>query len=314
MNLNELIKQKAFQLGFDLVGVTDASPISDQHVRLMQKWLKAGCASQMNYLHKNLEKRFNPARLLKNAKSVICVAVNYNQPKNIPSSTNQIGRVAAYAQYEDYHLFIRKQLDKLVEFITEQVDGNAGFKICAGSVPVAEKALAQRAGLGFIGKNHLLINPHFGCKLLLGEIITSLKLQTDKPINGNCADCGKCITACPTAALAANGLLDARKCITYLTIEYKAKISRDLAEKMGNRIFGCDECILACPYQKAAPPGENKFWRFFPERAEMKLKDILKLNQQQFDSRFADSPIKRCRLEKLKSNAEICLNNLRTCK
>jgi epoxyqueuosine reductase len=310
MYVNERIKQKAFQLGFDLVGVTDASPINDRYVRFMQKWLKADCAGQMDYLHKNFEKRINPAQLLKNAKSVICVAVNYNQPRNIAGSTGQIGRVAAYAQYEDYHLFIKKQLDKLVEFITEHVDGNAGFKICVDSAPVAEKALAQRAGLGFIGKNHLLVNPHFGCKLLLGEIITSLKLQTDKPINGNCADCGKCIIACPTAALAANGLLDARKCISYLTIEYKAQISRDLAEKMGNHLFGCDECILACPYQKTTPTGENKLWRFFPKRAEMKLKDILKLNQQQFDSRFADSPIKRCGLEKLKSNAEICLNNL----
>jgi epoxyqueuosine reductase len=314
MNLNEQIKQKAFQLGFDLVGVTDAAPIDAECIKHIRKWLKAGCAGQMKYLHKNLEKRFKPSRLLKGAKSVICVAVNYNQPKNIPSSTNQIGRVAAYAQYEDYHLFIKKQLYKLVEFITEHVDGNAGFKICAGSAPVAEKAFAKRAGLGFIGKNHLLINPCFGCKLLLGEIITSLKLQTDKPINGNCADCGKCITACPTAALAPDGLFDARKCISYLTIEYKAKITRDLAEKIGNRLFGCDECIFACPYQKTAPIGENKFWRFFPERAEMKLKDILKLNQQQFETRFADSPIKRCGLEKLKSNAEICLNNVRTCK
>jgi epoxyqueuosine reductase len=314
MNLNEQIKQKAFQLGFDLVGVTDAAPIDAECIKYIRKWLKAGCAGRMNYQHKNLEKRFNPARLLKGAKSVICVAVNYNQPKNIAGSRGQIGRVAAYAQYEDYHLFIKKQLYKLAEFITEQVDSNAGFKICVDSAPVAEKALAKRAGLGFIGKNHLLINPHFGCKLLLGEIITSLKLQTDKPTNGNCTDCDKCITACPTAALAANGLLDARKCISYLTIEYKAKISRDLAEKMGNYLFGCDKCILACPYQKTAPTSENKFWRFFPQRAEIKLKDILKLNQQQFDSRFADSPIKRCGLEKLKSNAEICLNNLRTCK
>jgi epoxyqueuosine reductase len=218
--------------------------------------------------------------------------------------------VASYAQYEDYHNFIKKNLRQIAEFLARQTTDEFKFKICVDSVPIAEKALAQRAGLGFIGKNHLLINPQLGCKILLGEIITTLKLQSDKPMKNSCAQCDKCLRACPTGALTSDGRFDANKCISYLTIEYKDDIEPGLAEKIGDRLFGCDECICACPYQNTAPSCKNKSFKLYFNRANLDMDEILSLTEDEFNERFADSPIKRLGLERLKRNARICLSNL----
>jgi epoxyqueuosine reductase len=251
MSLVQQIKQRALEVGFDLVGITDSSPIEAKQVELLAGWLKAGFAGQMGYLRRNFQKRTNPAELLEDAQSVICVGLNYKPPATQFKSEGPdvpAGRVAGYAQYEDYHSFIKRRLRKLTEFIVSIVDENVSFKICVDSAPLAERALAARAGLGFVGKNHILINPGLGPQIFLGEIITTLKLETDEPITGNCSDCNKCIEACPTGAMRADGQFDANKCISYLTIEYKGEMPADLAERIGGRLFGCDECVLACPY------------------------------------------------------------------
>ena len=338
MSLAEQIKQKALELGFDLVGITDASPIDARQAELLADWLKTGCAGQMSYMHKNFQKRIYPAKLLEGAQSVICVGLNYTPPKRSPSlrvrrrrtrqshlqhTTDLTGRVANYAQYEDYHSFIKKQLRKLAEFIISIANENVKFKICVDSAPLAERALAARAGLGFIGKNRMLINPELGPQIFLGEIVTTLpvrrslrlKLETDKPIAGNCPDCNKCIEACPTGALRADGQFDANKCISYLTIEHKGEIPAALAEKIGDRLFGCDECVLACPYQQSAPVCKNKQFKFYTDRAELDLREILSRPRPaclpyNFEARFADSPIKRLGLDRLKRNAQICLANI----
>ena len=321
MSLAEDIKQKAFELGLDLIGITNASPLNTEQVELFAGWLKAGYAGQMNYMHKNLEKRINPAGLLENASSVIVAGLNYTLPKcssqspNPPGkshsqhTTNPTGRVANYAQYEDYHLFIKKQLRKLANFISSITAEDPKFKICVDSAPVAERPLAVRAGLGFVGKNHMLINPEFGPQIFLGEIITDLKLQTDEPIIANCSTCNKCIAACPTGALRPDGQFDTNKCVSYLTIEYKDRIPSDLAEKIGNWLFGCDECVLACPYQKNAPLCKNEQFKFYRERVKLDLQQISSLTQREFEIEFADSPIKRLGLKLLKRNAQICMEN-----
>ena len=156
----------------------------------------------------------------------------------------------------------------------------------------------------------MLINPTLGPQIFLGEIITSLKLQTDEPITANCSNCNKCIDACPTGALRADGQFDANKCISYLTIEYKGRIPSDLTEKIGDRLFGCDECVLACPYQEDAPVCKNKQFKFYSDRARLDLRRILDLTQENFEADFADSPIKRLGLDRLKTNAQICLANV----
>jgi len=242
-----------------------------------------------------------------------------------------MGRVANYAQYEDYHTFIKKQLHKLTVFLSSLAGTGFKFKICVDSVPLAERALAVRAGLGFIGKNHMLINPTLGAQIFLGEVITDLKLQTDEPTlrhserifchserseesigstTANCSNCQSCISACPTGALRDDGQFDAGKCISYLTIEHKGRIPADLAEKIGDRLFGCDECVLACPYQKDAPVCKNKQFKFYNDRAKLSLNEILNLSQELFEAKFADSVINRSGIERLKRNAQICLKNI----
>ncbi len=326
MGLAEDIKQKAFQLGFDLAGITDASALNNEQFKLFADWLAFGHAGRMDYMRDNLDKRTNPAKLLKNAQSIICLGLNYTPPclsslrasrsdvrQSRPQQTpDPTGTVANYAQYEDYHPFIKKQLRKLIDFIASSAGTGFDFKICVDSAPLAERVLAARAGLGFIGKNHMLINPELGPQLLLGEIVTSLKLQTDEPIKADCQNCNKCLTACPTGALRPDGRFDANKCISYLTIEYKGEIPANLARKMGDRLFGCDECVLACPYQTDAPVCKNKQFRFYNDRAKLNLNEILNMTEVDFEAKFADSAFIRLGLERLKRNAQICLNNI-TC-
>lgn len=313
MTLAQDIKQKALQLGFDLAGITDAAPLSNEQFKLFTDWLAFGYAGRMDYMRDNLDKRTNPAKLLKNAQSIICLGLNYTPPKTQKESTippDPTGRVANYAQYEDYHPFIKKQLRKLTDFISSIAGTGFNFQICVDSAPLAERALAARAGLGFIGKNHMLINPKLGPQILLGEIVTSLKLQTDEPIEADCSNCNKCLAACPTGALRPDGLFDANKCISYLTIEYKGEIPANSAQKIGDRLFGCDECVLACPYQTNAPVCKNKQFKFYNDRAKLNLQDILDMTEEDFETRFNNSAFIRSGLERLKTNAQICLNNI----
>ncbi len=334
MSLTQDIKQKAIQLGFELVGVTDAAPISAEHSAALEKWLKSGFAGQMGYMHRNLQKRLNPARLMEGARSVIIVGLNYNPPElpTEPSGDGPTGRVANYALYEDYHPFVKQRLRDLVTFMNSLVNTRFDSKICVDSVPLAERALAVRAGLGFIGRNHMLINPDLGCQIFLGEVVTSLELPTDKSCRGrsclrrnditraaragrprhgaaDCLDCDKCISACPTGALRPDGQFDAGRCINYLTIEHKGSIAPELAERIGDRLFGCDECVLACPYHRKLPQCASSQFRFYADRARPGLNEILEMDHETFDARFGDSPIKRLGLEGLKRNVRICLAN-----
>jgi epoxyqueuosine reductase len=316
MSLSQEIKCKAIELGFDLAGVTDASPIDAGQANIFAQWLRSGFAGQMHYMHENLQKRLNPARLMENAQSVVIVGLNYTQPEHRlkPLDTDlPTGRVAVYAQYEDYHSIIKERLYELLDFIKFLADASMKYKICVDSVPLAERALAVRAGLGFIGKNHMLIHPGLGCRIFLGEIVTDLKLTADEPVAGDCAGCCKCLDACPTGALRPDGQFDASRCINYLTIEYKDQIPPGLAENIGDRLFGCEECIDICPYQKQAPACRNRQFRFYRDRARINLQEILSMNAESFEAKFAESPIERLGLEGLKRNARICLANITRC-
>ena len=313
MSLSQDIKHKTIELGFDLVGVTDASPVDAEQAEIFAEWLKSGFAGQMDYMHRNLQKRLDPARLFENAQSVIVVGLNYTPPKHEPKPPDAAapaGRIAAYAQYEDYHSFIKERLYKLTDFIKSLAGPGVKSKICVDSVPLAERALAVRAGLGFIGKNHMLIHPELGCRVFLGEIITDLKLPADEPVADDCAGCRKCLDACPTGALRPDGQFDAGVCINYLTIEYKGWILPGLAEKIGDRLFGCDECVAICPYQKHAPACSNRQFKFYRDRTQIDLQEVLSLNAESFEEKFAESPINRLGLEGLKRNARICLANI----
>jgi len=311
MRLTEQIKQKALALGFDLVGITDARPVDSSQVEILTDWLETGCAAGMSYMHRNFEKRIEPAKLLEDAKSVICVGLNYKPPPQDLRSPVPSGKVATYAQYQDYHTFIKKILRELIDFICTITEEDFRFKICVDSAPLAERALAARAGLGFIGKNHMLINPTLGPQIFLGEILTTLKLPADEPDNTNCSNCTKCIRLCPTGALQPEGRFDANKCISYLTIEHKGDIPPDSAERIGDHLFGCDECLLVCPYHQKAPSCANERFKLYNDRANLNLHEILNMSNKAFDEDFADSVISRPGLEQLKRNAGICLKNAR---
>lgn len=311
MELKLAIKQKACELGFDLIGITNADAIDGNDTRYFCNWLTSGYAAEMAYMHRNIEKRVNPAKLLPDAESVICLALNY-RPEHCISSDQQKNNIANFALYQDYHQFIKKISRKLVTFIEKQVnDTKHRYKICVDSVPLAERSLARRAGIGFIGKNHMLINPLLGSQLLLAEIVTTIKLAPDKPIKTSCKNCGKCIKACPTGALQPDGAFDAAKCISYLTIEHKGPIPPQLAQSIGSSIFGCDRCILACPYEKApsASKCQNPDFKCYRQRANLDPKEIINWTQETFDTVFGDSSVKRLGLDRLKRNAAVCLQN-----
>lgn len=316
MSIESQIKQKALEIGFDCAGITTAEPVEAAEQAYFQQWLNEGRAAEMAYLHRNIDKRFDPGKLLERAKSVICVGLNYRL-KQGEEVQNPPVCIARFAQYEDYHPFIKERLFALAEFIQGLCpDEQLHFKACTDSVPIAERALARLAGLGFIGKNHMLIHPELGSQILLGELITTLPLKPDKPMEDqSCGDCGKCIRACPTQALNFDGSFDARKCISYLTIEdgnatvpvaLKNTCGRDA--RVPNYIFGCDECILACPHEMNKPERKNSDFQHHPEWQKRTPEQIHDMTEEQFQTVFAGSGFIRLGLERLKRNCRNCFS------
>ncbi len=306
-DISSAIKQKAIELGFDLAGVTIAEPVCAEETTFFARWLDEGRAAGMSYLHRNIEKRFCPAKHLRGARSVVCVGLNY-RPAVKRDYRQGDARIADYALYEDYHIFIKERLKKLGEFIAQRSDAvKAAFKVCVDTAPLAERSLARRAGLGFIGKNHSLINPHIGCQLLLGEVITTAELEADRPVDNGCGDCRKCIEACPTGALQADGGFDSRKCLSFLTIEHKGDLPAGISGKLEGRVFGCDACLLACPFGANGPVCQNREFKFYPQRMGLTLEQILRWGKDDFEKMFKGSAVQRTGLEKLKQNAKACL-------
>jgi len=311
MRVEDTIKQAALALGFDLVGITTADPLPEDHAHHLRTWLQRGYAGDMGYLETHQAKRLDPRLLLDRGASVILAGINYRQrPLDLPYPPAQ-GRIAHYARWEDYHSFLKDRLRRLSSQLLTRVGKHERFKICVDTAPVAERSLAQRAGLGFIGRNHMLIHPTLGPELFLGAILTTAALAPDYPMSGNCGDCHLCQAVCPTGALRQDGFLDATRCINYLTIEHRGDIPRDLQPAIGHRLYGCDACVRVCPYYQQAPlctPGEFKY---NPGRATLDLNEVLHWTPEDFDSQLCGTPLERLGLERLQRNARICLENAR---
>jgi epoxyqueuosine reductase len=300
MSQSDEIKSMAIQIGFDAAGITTAEPIDIVHREYYNSWLSEGRAANMSYLYRNVEKRFDPSKLLNDAKSVICVAINYKQAVK---TTHTSYKIASFALYEDYHLLLKDKLFKLAKAIQSKYSDKIGFKACVDSVPLAERVLAQRAGIGFIGRNCMLIHPKLGNHLLLGELITTLNLELDQPMEkSGCQDCRRCIEACPTGALEPDGTLDARKCISYLTIEEQGYLPSEYTDKLDNYIFGCDECLKACPYSASGPSSPNPALKAHPEWLTLTRRQILDMTQPEFETFFTNSGLLRLGLDRLKRN------------
>lgn len=298
------IKKYAKRIGVDLIGVAQAVCDKDEEKRL-EKFIEKGRHGEMAYLA-DLKKRINPTLLLENAKSIIVVGINYY--RQIGETPPAHGKVARYAYGRDYHKTIKQTLKKIANFI-EKEEPNSKNKICVDSNPLPEKYYAVKAGLGFIGKNTTLINPEFGSFILLGEIITTIELEYDKPAEGTCGTCTRCMDACPTKAIIASREIDARKCISYLTIEKKDKIPTKFHKSIGNKIFGCDICQEVCPYNKTfAKPALRESNKI--AGSTIPLKEILDIKtDEEFLERFAGSPLMRTKRQGLQRNAKIAQKN-----
>jgi epoxyqueuosine reductase len=313
--LAEQVKQKACELGFDLVGVTAAGP-SQSHARYID-WLSRGHHGAMEYLARPdaVARRADVRQLLPSVRSVVVVGMNYFQPPPHPlpheTAENQgEGVIARYAWGGDYHEVIAEKLKQLVAFIEAETGHTVTHKVCVDTSAVLEREWAVRAGLGWIGKNTLLINPRAGSWFLLGELLLDLELDYDEPFSTDlCGTCTRCIEACPTHCILPDRDLDASRCISYLTIELRDDIPADLREYVGHWIFGCDVCQEVCPWNRFARPASQA--AFAPRHARLDLREVAAMNDETFRTLFAHSAIRRTQRKGLARNAAIVAANQR---
>ena len=303
------LEAKAAELGFCAVGVAsaDAAPLSRERLR---EWLAAGMHGDMIWMEETEERRGSPAGLWPQVRSVISLGMSY-APAGDPlalASRPELGRISVYAQGADYHDLIKKALKQLARWLVEQAD--CELKVFVDTAPVMEKPLAEAAGLGWQGKHTNLVSRADGSWLFLGAIYTTLELEPDVPHVERCGSCTACLDACPTNAFPAPFRLDARRCISYLTIEHKGPIPHEFREAIGNRIYGCDDCLAVCPWNRFADAARaNKAFLPRAELAAPRLADLLALDDSAFRRVFAGSPIKRIGRNRMVRNAAIAAGN-----
>ena len=320
--MKERIRQRALELGFDECRFTSAAaPTSAQQ---LQHWLERGAHGEMAWLERNAAKRADPQLVLNGARSVITLAVNYadraaccvlrdlkgSPPPPHATRNTQHGLIARYACHADYHDVLTNPLKALASF-TEEL-GGAGTRSLwyADTGPILEREFAQRGGIGFVGKHTNVISRRFGNWILLAEILTTLELEPDAPEKNRCGTCSRCIAACPTRAITAPFQLDARLCISYLTIELKGSIPAELRPAIGNRIFGCDDCLAVCPWNRFAREGGMMRKHARQDLDSPDLLALLALDEEAFKQRFEGTPILRSKRRGLLRNVCVALGNV----
>ena len=310
MTFTEQIKTHAQKLGFELVGITPAE--ESQTIRLYEKWLEKGYAGKMGYLGKHLPLKRDPRHCLPEAKSVISLAINYYtlDPAQEQVENPARGQISRYAWGDDYHEVIRAKIRELTEFIDEAGGKELKQKIYVDTGPIIEREFAQKAGLGWIGKNTNFINWQSGSWYFLAELLVSVELEYDWQLpRGSCGTCTLCIEACPTDAIVAPNVLDSRLCISYLNIELKDSIPRELRPQMGNLIFGCDICQEVCPWNSMATPTTEVGFQPRDENIAPNLLSLINMTQSEFSKRFRNSPIKRAKRRGFLRNVAVALGN-----
>ena len=313
LSLTPGIKAEARRLGFQLVGVT--TPDMPPHYPVYTSWLAAGLHGEMSYLdtERACERRADPRQILPECQSILCLGIRYPVPVgDAPSAAPTLhGRVASYAWGDDYHDLLPPRLKTLVQFIEGQAGHPVPNRWYTDTGPILERDLAQRAGLGWIGKNTCLIHPRQGSYFLLAEILLGLALDPDLPFTADhCGSCTRCLDACPTRCILPNRTIDATRCLSYLTIELKGPIPVDLRPPMGNWVFGCDVCQEVCPWNvRFATPEEDSAFLPRPDVPAPDLCAELSLTPETFNQKFKGTPIKRAKRRGYLRNAAVALGN-----
>ena len=305
-SLKQAIKNKARQLGFTLAGVTSFYP--PPHYPVFEAWLNAGRHGALNYLaeERSRTRRADPRQILPECKSILVLAIPYVNSEFARNVLNSEFRVASYAFGDDYHDIIPPRLKLMVEFIEEELGHPIPNRYYTDTGPVLERDLAQRAGLGWVGKNTLLINPKAGSTFFLAEILLGVELEPDEPfITDHCGTCARCINACPTQCILPNRTLDARRCISYLTIELKDDIPEELRPLMQDWFFGCDFCQQVCPWNRFSSQADPAFDPTLQhgERSELLLSSV------GFNQRFKKSPVRRAKRRGYLRNLAVAIGN-----
>ena len=298
--LSEGIKTLSRDLGFDLVAIGPARP--PEHGGALRRWVEAGYAGQMGYLERRLEERLDPRRVLPGARSVVCVALNYYQGEPRDPSWAPVAR---YAWGRDYHDVLAPRLERLAAYLTEHCGARSRSYVDTG--PVLERDLAARAGLGWVGKNTMLLHPALGSWFFIGILMTTADLDFDAPVADRCGSCRACLDACPTGAFVAPYVLDARRCISYLTIEHRGEIDPALHAGMGQWQFGCDLCQDVCPWNRKAPITGAA--AFKPARPYPGAEAVSVMDDGPFKERFTGTALLRPKASGMRRNALIAMAN-----
>lgn len=306
MTLTARVKRKALDLGFQVAGISRVTPHRPEAARL-DEWFARGFHGDMSWMTKTAAKRKHPALLLHGIRSIVSLGMNYytdDRPDDKPGQ----GRIARYARGEDYHRVLEERLESLAAFLkVEAPDSRSLAYVDTGAI--MEKAWAQRAGLGWIGKHSNLVSGQYGSWLLLGEVLTTADLAPDEPAADLCGTCTLCIKACPTGAIAEPYVVDARRCLSYLTIEQKGELPAELQSALRNYIFGCDDCLDVCPYNHQATPTAEPAFRATPLTLNPDLDALGRQSADEFQAAFRNSPVRRATYEGFRRSAAIARKN-----
>jgi epoxyqueuosine reductase len=308
----QLVKRLALEIGFDLVGIAGVGP-HERSNRTYDRWLEQDRHGEMGWLERHRPGRSDPRRLLEGARSAVSVAVNYyhdveRSQRHMDGSDGR-GAFSIYAQHRDYHEVLGEMLDTLAARVRGHFPGMSALA-CVDTKPVSDRAMAMRAGIAWLGKNTSVISPEFGSWIFLGELLTDIELTPDEPLQTLCGSCTRCIDACPTGALDTPFSLDARRCISYLTIEKRGDIAGEFAHRIGLDVYGCDTCQSVCPFNDVARESAVFDRGDRSPLVDMTVDQLQDLSDEEFRAATKGSAIRRCRPEGLRRNASIVKRNL----
>ena len=299
------VKQKTQEMGFDFCGIAKADFLEDEAPRL-EKWLNQNMHGSMHYMTNHFDKRLDPRKLVEGARSVVTLLYNYFPEDDLSRSDNY--KISKYAYGQDYHFVIRSKLRKLMESLQQEI-GEIQGRVFVDSAPIMERAWAKRSGVGWVGKNSLLLTKQRGSFFFLAEMIIDLELATDGPVQDYCGTCTRCLDACPTDAIVEPYVVDGSRCISYYTIELKESIPESVRGNFENSIFGCDICQDVCPWNRHSRPHREPTFKPHPDLGKMEKRDWEEMTEEVFRELFKKSAVKRTKFAGLKRNIRFIAQN-----